>query len=73
MGSQDCVKPHCYSLQNGAAVGANISPATDGADQLLGHIMHLVTQLLMSAGRRTPRAGGKGDVREQERPGRRRK
>lgn len=54
MGSQDCVKPHCYSLQNGAAVGANISPAKDGADQLLGHIMHLVTQLLMSAGRRTP-------------------
>lgn len=69
MGSQDGVKPHCDSLQNGAAVGANVSQAKDGADQLLGHIMHLVTELLMSAGAEHC-AGGRGDVCEQGRPGR---
>ena len=43
MGSQDCVRPYCYRLQNGAAVGANLSQAEDGADQSPSHIMHLVT------------------------------
>lgn len=53
-------------------MGANVSQAKDGADQLLGHIMHLVTQLLMSAGAEHC-AGGRGDVCEQGRPGRGRK
>lgn len=43
MGSQDCVRPRCYSLQKGAAVGADVSQAKDGADGSPSHIMHLVT------------------------------
>lgn len=53
MGSQDCVKPHCYSLQNKLAMCSNMchqNQTEAGADWLLDHVLPFIHTFIDACG-----------------------